>query len=324
MSERASESMKTDRPDLAVRGRTMSEIKNVVVVGAGAMGSQIGMICALAGVHATVTDIAEPALDKAETELRQRLSRDVEKGRRSQLQVDEAFGRLFFSTDLNRAASTADYVIEAAVEKLDVKRALFADLDRVAPPHAILATNSSSIVSSRIADATGRPDRVCNLHFFNPALIMKCVEVVRGPQTSDDTVEISVALAKRLGKTPVVLEREIPGFIANRILGAVRDEAIYLLENGIASVADIDTACRTALGYPMGPFELMDLTGIDIGYLTKKDRFAESGDPKDQPSKSVSALVERGELGRKTGRGWYDYDQAGTKTPRPTEQVRTP
>jgi 3-hydroxybutyryl-CoA dehydrogenase len=301
----------------------MSEIKDVVVVGAGAMGSQIGMICALAGVNATVTDIAEPALEKAETELRQRLSRDVEKGRRSQQQVDDAFGRLFFSTDLNSAASTADYVIEAAVEKLDIKRALFADLDRVAPPHAILATNSSSIVSSRIADATGRPDQVCNLHFFNPALIMKCVEVVRGPQTSDDTVEISVALAKRLGKTPVVLEREIPGFIANRILGAVRDEAIYLLENGIASVPDIDTACRTALGYPMGPFELMDLTGIDIGYLTKKDRFAESGDPKDQPSKSVSALVERGELGRKTGRGWYDYDQAGTKTPRPTEQVRT-
>ena len=243
----------------------VSEINNVVVVGAGAMGSQIGMICALAGLDATVTDIAQAALGKAETELRQRLSRDVDKGRRSQQHVDDAFARLSFSTDLTTAASTADYVIEAAVEKLDIKRALFADLDRVAPPHAILATNSSSIVSSRIADATGRPDRVCNLHFFNPALIMKCVEVVRGPQTSDATVEISVELARRLGKTPVVLDREIPGFIANRILGAVRDEAIYLLENGIASVGDIDTACRTALGYPMGPFELMDLTGIDIG-----------------------------------------------------------
>jgi 3-hydroxybutyryl-CoA dehydrogenase len=145
---------------------------------------------------------------------------------------------------------------------------------------------------------------------------MKCVEVVRGPQTSDDTVATSVALAERLGKVPVVLNREIPGFIANRILGAVRDEAIYLLENGIASVADIDTACRTALGYPMGPFELMDLTGIDIGYLTKQDRFAQTGDPKDRPSRSVAALVERGELGRKTGKGWYDYDEAGSKTAR--------
>jgi 3-hydroxybutyryl-CoA dehydrogenase len=301
----------------------MTEIKSVVVVGAGAMGSQIGMVCALAGYAATITDIARDALDRAEAQLRQRMSRDVEKNRRTDAQVEEAFGRLTFSTDLTTAAAQADFVIEAAVEKLEIKRRLFADLDRVAPPHAILATNSSNIVSSRIADATGRPDRVCNLHFFNPALVMKCVEVVRGPQTSDETVTTAVEFARRLGKVPVLLDREIPGFIANRILGAVRDEAIFLLENGIASVEDIDTACRTALGYPMGPFELMDLTGIDIGYLTKQDRYAESGDPKDQPSKSVSALVERGELGRKTGRGWYDYDKAGSKTPRPTEQVRT-
>ena len=301
----------------------MSEIKNVVVVGAGAMGSQIGLLCALAGYSATITDIAQDALDRAETALRQRMTRDGEKGRRTAEDVDAAFGRLGFSTDLLAAAATADFVIEAAVEKLDVKRRLFADLDRVAPPQAILATNSSSIVSSRLADATGRSDRVCNVHFFNPALVMKCVEVVRGPETSDETVATAVELARRLGKVPVVLDREIPGFIANRILGAVRDEAIFLLENRIASVQDIDTACRTALGYPMGPFELMDLTGIDIGYLTKQDQFAASGDPKDQPSRSVTALVERGELGRKTGRGWYDYDQAGTKTPRPTEQVRT-
>lgn len=302
---------------------TMTEIKNVIVVGAGAMGSQIGMLCALAGYAATITDIARDALDRAEAQLRQRMSRDVEKNRRTDAQVEEAFGRLTFSTDLTTAAAQADFVIEAAVEKLEIKRRLFADLDQVTPPHAILATNSSNIVSSRIADATGRPDRVCNVHFFNPALVMKCVEVVRGPQTSDETVATAVELARRLGKVPVLLDREIPGFIANRILGAVRDEAIFLLENGIASVEDIDTACRTALGYPMGPFELMDLTGIDIGYLTKKDRYAESGDPKDQPSKSVSALVERGDLGRKTGRGWYDYDEAGTKTPRPTEQVKT-
>lgn len=301
----------------------VEQLRHIVIVGAGAMGSQIGMLCALAGFDATITDLQDDALDRAQGQLRQRMTRDVEKGRRVAGDVDAAFARLAFTTDLSVAASTADYVIEAAVEKLDIKRSLFADLDRVAPPHAILATNSSSIVSSRIADATGRPDRVCNLHFFNPALVMKCVEVVRGPQTSDRTVQTSIELARRLGKVPVVLDREIPGFIANRILGAVRDEAIFLLENGIASVEDIDTACRTALGYPMGPFELMDLTGIDIGYLTKSGRFAETGDPKDQPSKSVSALVDRGELGRKTGRGWYDYDKAGTKTPRPTEQVRS-
>ena len=299
----------------------LDRIRHIVIVGAGAMGSQIGMLCALAGFDATITDLQDDALDRAHHELRQRLTRDIEKGRRTRDEVDAAFGRLEFSADLTTAATTADYVIEAAVEKLDVKRQLFADLDRLAPPAAILATNSSSIVSSRIADATGRPDRVCNLHFFNPALVMQCVEVVRGPDTSDETVQVTVELARRLGKVPVVLAREIPGFIANRILGAVRDEAIFLLENGVASVEDIDTACRTALGYPMGPFELMDLTGIDIGYLTKKDRFAASGDPKDRPSRSVSALVARGELGRKTGLGWYAYDEAGTKTPRPTEQV---
>jgi 3-hydroxybutyryl-CoA dehydrogenase len=299
-----------------------SVIRNVVVVGAGAMGSQIGLLCALAGYRVTITDIDKGALDRAESQLRQRMTRDIEKNRRTVDDVEAGFDRLNFSTDLLAAAAAADFVIEAAVEKLNDKRRLFSDLDRMAPPHAILATNSSSIVSSRIADATGRPDRVCNLHFFNPALVMKCVEVVRGPETSDETVTAAVEVAHRLGKVPVVLDREIPGFIANRILGAVRDEAIYLLENGIASVDDIDTACRTALGYPMGPFELMDLTGIDIGYLTKQDRFAESGDPKDQPSKSVSALVERGELGRKTGRGWYDYDEAGAKTPRPAEQLR--
>jgi 3-hydroxybutyryl-CoA dehydrogenase len=149
---------------------------------------------------------------------------------------------------------------------------------------------------------------------------MRCVEIVRGPQTSDATVQTTVALAERLGKTPVVLDREIPGFIANRILNAVRDEAIALLESDIATVEAIDTVCRTALGYPMVPFELMDLTGIDIGYLTKTARFDESGDPRDAPSRSVALLVERGELGRKTGCGWYDYAPDGTASARPRPQ----
>jgi 3-hydroxybutyryl-CoA dehydrogenase len=293
-----------------------AQLRKILVVGAGAMGSQIGMVCALSGFAATVSDPDAAALGRADAQLRRRMSRDIDKGRRTSDHVAAAFDRLTLSTNLD-AAGAADYVIEAAVEKLDVKRALFSDLDRKAPAHAILATNSSSIVSSRIADATERPDRVCNLHFFNPALVMACVEIAGGPQTSVGTVETSRRLVQALGKVPIVLNREIPGFIANRILNAVRDEAIFLLENGVASVSDIDTACRTALGYPMGPFELMDLTGIDIGYLTKQDRFAQTGDPKDQPSRSVSALVERGELGRKTGRGWYEYDETGTQSSRP-------
>ncbi|GGJ35018.1 3-hydroxyacyl-CoA dehydrogenase family protein [Streptomyces brasiliensis] len=291
----------------------MGTIDRILVIGAGTMGAQIGLVCALAGFETAVYDLAETALDRARTELEERTARAVEKGRLSEAERDAAFARLRFGTDLTGPAAKADFVIEAAVERLDVKRKLFAELDRLTPPHAILATNSSGFVPSRIADATGRPDRVCNLHFFNPAMVMRCVEIVRGPQTSDETVRATVALAERLGKLPVVLDKEIPGFVANRILGAVRDEAIRLLEGGIASVEAIDTVCRTALGYPMGPFELMDLTGIDIGYHTKKARYEESGDPQDLPSRSVTELVERGELGRKTGKGWYAYDRHGNK-----------
>jgi 3-hydroxybutyryl-CoA dehydrogenase len=241
------------------------------------------------------------------------MSRNVEKGRMEQEEVDAAFDRMSFTTDLENAASEADFVIEAAVEKLDIKREIFAKLDEMAPEHAILATNSSTIVSSQVADATNRPDRVCNMHFFNPALVMKCVEVVRNPKTSDATVATTVELTRRIGKAPVVLDKEIPGFVANRILNAVRDEAISLYENGIASFEDIDTACKTALGYPMGPFELMDLTGIDIGYYVKMTRYEESADPSDKPSKSVVEKFEKGELGRKTGKGWYEYDEQGQK-----------
>lgn len=292
-------------------------INKILVVGSGAMGSQIGMVCAISGYDVTVQDIDESMLEKARKQLESRMARNVEKGGMEQEEVEEAFGRLDFTTDLEEAATEADFVIEAAVEKLDIKRGIFSKLDAATPEHAILATNSSTIVSSQIAGATGRPDRVCNMHFFNPALIMKCVEVVRGPETSDATVETTVELARRIGKAPVILEKEISGFVANRILGALRDEAIYLYENGIASFEDIDTACKTALGHPMGPFELMDLTGIDIGYYVKTARYEESGDPKDKPSQSVTEKFEKGDLGRKTGKGWYEYDDQGQKLSNP-------
>jgi 3-hydroxybutyryl-CoA dehydrogenase len=289
-------------------------MQRILVVGAGAMGSQIAMVCALAGYDTTVTDVADEALDRAKSQLRGRLDRDVAKDRRTRDDVDAAFARLTFTTDLDAAAATADLVIEAAVEKLEVKREVFARLDTTSPAHTILTTNSSAIMSSQLADATGRPDRVANMHFFNPALVMRCVEVVGSSATSDATMEAVTALARSLGKEPVVLRKEIPGFVANRILGAVRDEAIFLLENGIASVEDIDTACRTALGYPMGPFELMDLTGIDIGYHAKLARHAVTGDPRDLPSRTITELVERSDLGRKTGKGFYTYDDDGNRT----------
>lgn len=271
------------------------------------MGSQMAMVAALAGHDVALQDVSVESLAAAERQLRERMAQQVVKGRRTPEEVGNAFARLRFDTELS-AVADVDLVIEAVLEKIEVKRDLFAELDRICPPHTLLASNSSSFVPSSMASSTERPTQFCNLHFFNPALVMRCVEVVRGPETSDDTVATAVGFVESLGKQPVVLEKEIPGFVANRILNAVRDEAIRLLEGGYASVESIDTACRTALGYPMGPFELMDLTGIDIGFLTKQARFDETGDPADAPSVTVRALVEAGHLGRKSGRGFYNYE----------------
>lgn len=278
------------------------------------MGSQIGAVCAIAGYSVTVQDISEEMLQKAEKQLAGRLDRNVEKERVTRAEADEALARLTFTTNLEEAARDADFVIEAAVEKLDIKRELFTKLDELTPEHTILATNSSTIESSRVADATNRPDRVCNMHFFNPALVMKCVEVVRNPETSDATIDATVALTERINKAPVLLEKEIPGFVANRILHALANEAVSLYESGVASFEDIDTACRTALGHPMGPFELMDLTGIDIAHDVRMVKYERSGDEEDLPKKSIVERYERGDLGRKTGRGWYSYDEDGRKT----------
>lgn len=292
----------------------MSGIERVLVTGAGAMGAQIAMVTALAGCDVTLYDVDPAQLDRARKDLGKRMAAQVAKGRRPADDVAEAFGRLATTTTLDNATADVDLVIEAIVERLPAKRSFFTQVDALAPGSTILASNSSSFVPSVLASSTQRPDRFLNLHFFNPALVMRCVEVVRGPDSSEAVVEAALAFVARIGKEPVVLDKEIPGFVANRLLGAVRDEAIRLYEGGYADIDAIDTAARTALGYPMGPFELMDLTGIDIGYLTKTARFEETGDAGDAPSATVTALVEQGHLGRKTGRGFYIYDEAGNRT----------
>ncbi|MFB0833629.1 3-hydroxyacyl-CoA dehydrogenase family protein [Arthrobacter halodurans] len=282
-------------------------VRTVLVVGSGAMGTQIGAVFALAGYDITTSDLDPAALERSRDEARRRLVRLAEKGARGREEVDAAIARMAYTTDSLEAARSADFVLEAAVERLDIKRELFTALDEAAPEHAILATNSSTIPSSLLADATARPDRVCNMHFFNPALVMACVEVVRNPWTSDATVETAMELARRLGKQPVRLNHEVPGFVANRLLGALRDEALRLEADGVASFQDIDAAARTALGHPMGPFELMDLVGIDVSYLIRLSEHEQSGDPSDLPHPSVRKLYEQGRYGRKTGRGWYEY-----------------
>lgn len=287
----------------------MTKVQKIVVVGGGAMGSQIAMVGALGGYDVCLVDIAGEMLEKAKTSLRGHMDNRIQKGRLSADTVDAAFSRLTFDTSVVKAVADADFVIEAVVEKLDVKRELFATLDAHAPSHAIFATNSSTIVSSKLADATQRPDKVCNMHFFNPALVMQLVEVVRHPETSDDTVETTVEIVKQIGKSPIVLNKEISGFVANRILGALMDEAVNLYEQGIASFEDIDIAVTKGLNHPIGPFALMDLTGIDVNYFVRMQRFSESGDTSDKPKASIVEKFEKGELGRKTGKGWYTYDR---------------
>lgn len=275
------------------------------------MGAQIAGVIALSGRDVLLVDTSTEALVRAKATLATRWDSRVAKGKLTTEARDAAYDRVAVATELGTRGAALDLVIEAIVEKVDVKRALFADLAAQCGADTVLATNSSSFVPSQIADATGRPARFLGLHFFNPALVMRCVEVIAGPETDGQVLDDAVRFVEELDKEPVVLRKEINGFVANRILNAVRDEAIHLLEGGYASVSDIDRACRTALGYPMGPFELMDLTGIDIGHLTKQARYAATRDPADAPSRTVSELVAAGHLGRKTGRGFYRYDTDG-------------
>ncbi|SFH00698.1 3-hydroxybutyryl-CoA dehydrogenase [Desulfotomaculum arcticum] len=283
------------------------EVKTICVIGAGNMGHQISLSAALAGYTVICTDINREILQKAENFADTYLPERVAKGKLAEEDAKAARARLTFTASLAEAAKDADMVIEAAIEKLELKRKIFADLDKICPPHAILATNSSYIISSKIADVTGRPEKVCNMHFFNPALVMKLVEVVKGPHVADETVEVAVGVCKKMGKVPVVLQKEIYGFLVNRVVSAIKTEALYIYDMGVATPEDIDTAVVHALGHPMGPFRLMDLTGIDLSYYVGMERYQETGDPKYKPSPVVVEKFVKKEWGRKTGQGFYEY-----------------
>jgi len=271
------------------------------------MGHQISLSAALAGYTVTCTDINQEILQKAEHFADTYLPERVAKGKLSEEDAKAARARLTFTGSMAEAARDADLVIEAAIEKLELKRKIFADLDKICPSHAILATNSSYIVSSKIADVTERPEKVCNMHFFNPALVMKLVEVVKGPHVSDETVEVVVEVCKKMGKVPVVLQKEIYGFLVNRIVSAIKTEALYIYDMGVATPEDIDTAVVYALGHPMGPFRLMDLTGIDLSYYVGMERYQETGDARYKPSPIIVEKYVKKEWGRKTGKGFYEY-----------------
>lgn len=286
----------------------IDNIKKICIIGAGNMGHQISICAALAGFEVNCYDINQEMLTKAGDFAHTYLSERVAKGKLSQKYANLALTKLKFSSDLETSAGDADFIIEAAVENLNIKRQLFSELDRLAPSHAILATNSSYIVSSKIASSTNRPEKVCNMHFFNPALVMKLVEVVQGPHTSDETIQIAMDLCQKLGKIGVRLKKEIYGFLVNRIVTAIKNEALFLADIDVASPEEIDTAVVNALGHPLGPFRLMDLTGIDLAYQISMEKYKESLDPKDKPSPLLVEKFVKGEFGKKVKKGWYSYE----------------
>ncbi|MDN4073135.1 3-hydroxyacyl-CoA dehydrogenase family protein [Fictibacillus terranigra] len=289
------------------------EVRQITVLGAGQMGHQIAMLCALGGFGTIIQDVQEQALAAAQDKLHAIMDKWVSKGRLSADEKEAAFQKLRFTTSFEDAVRNTDFVIEAVVEKLDVKREVFSKLDQLAPEHTIFATNSSTIVNSLVASETSRADKVVNMHFFFPPLVMDCVEVVMSDKTSEETARLTMEISKRINRTAVLLKKEISGFIANRILGALQKEAVYLYEQGIADFRDIDIICRKALNHPIGPFELMDLSGIDVGYFVMEQRYKETGDPEDKPFACIEEKVKQGHLGRKTGKGWYNYETEGVK-----------
>jgi 3-hydroxybutyryl-CoA dehydrogenase len=286
------------------------DVKQICVVGSGTMGSQIAAVAALAGYSVTLNDTTEEALAKAVKSNRGHLEGRVSKSKMSQEDMEAALGRIKTSTSLEEAASNADLVIEAVFEDLEVKRQIFAKLDKICPAHTILATNSSTIVISKIvAGNVERKAKCANMHFFHPVLVMRLVEVVKGPDTSEETAEIVMEVGRRFGKEAVLLKKEINGFLVNYILGHLNAAALHLYAEGYASYEDIDKAVKAGLNHPMGPFELMDFSGVDVVHFVQKQKYKETGDPQDKPYEFLDKMVEEGRVGRKAGRGFYDYNK---------------
>jgi 3-hydroxybutyryl-CoA dehydrogenase len=271
------------------------------------MGAQIAQQAALCGVEVSLHDKSSEQLQKARESNRGHVMRRVEKGRLGEADALEALAGVRETTELSVALDGADFVIEAVFEDLELKRSVFAELDQVAPPGVVLASNSSTMGISKIADATSRPERCVNMHFFYPVLVMDLVEIVRGPQTSDETVDRALSVAREIGRTPVLINKEIDGFIVNRILHAATQEAYRLLDAGVADFDDIDTAVEKGLNWPMGPFRLGDFSGLDVTYNARLHMFKTTGEERFRPSAQLEAKVKAGKLGRKTGEGWYRY-----------------
>ena len=283
----------------------MQIMKKIVVIGGGTMGLDIAQVFAKAGFDVLVRDISDAIIQASEARLNKALDKLESKGKLTAEGKAELLGRIGFTTELSGAAD-ADLVIEAAIENLDIKKSIFAELDTICKPETILASNTSSISITAIASATKRADRFIGMHFFNPATVMKLVEVIRGANTSDETYDTIFALAQTIGKDPVTVA-EAPGFVVNKLLIPMINEACDLVYTGVATAEDVDKAMQLGANHPMGPLHLGDLVGLDVCLAIMDTLYDETHDSKYRASLLMRKLVRAGHLGRKTGRGFFDY-----------------
>jgi 3-hydroxybutyryl-CoA dehydrogenase len=283
------------------------EIKKVGVVGCGLMGAGIAQVCAQSGYPVMVSEINDALLSKGLASISSRLAKNVEKGKLSAEDKDSALSRIKGTTNM-QDFSDRDLIIEAVVENVDLKKKVFAELDKICPKDTILATNTSVLSVIDIAAATNRPDKVLGLHFFNPAPIMQMVEVVKTIATSEDTLKIGSQFVKSLGKTAIVA-KDTPGFVVNRQLEPFINNAIRMLEDGVATREDIDNGVKLGLNHPIGPLQLADLIGLDTVYFGAIDMYDKFKEPQYAPPVLLGKMVAAGWLGRKSGKGFYDYDK---------------
>ncbi len=283
------------------------EIKTVGVLGAGSMGNGIAQVAAQAGYKVVMRDIEERFVENGLKAIDKFLTKSVEKGKMTAEQKTEILGRIKGTTRMEDLRDV-DFVIEAVFEDLELKKSVFKQLDELTRSNVVLTTNTSSMSITEISMATKRPEKVAGMHFFNPAPLMKLVEVIRGYHTSDETVQLVMEMSRKFGKEPVEVKKDTPGFIVNRLLMPHFVEAVKMAEEGVASIEDIDKAVKLGLNYPMGPFELMDLTGIDIGLHVIEYLYKElNKESKWSVPTLLRSMVRAGRLGRKTGAGWYKY-----------------
>lgn len=290
---------------MTVETQSLTDVKVIAVVGTGTMGSGIAQVSAMSGYKTLMNDLEQSFIDRASQAVEKSLAKFVTKEKISSDQRDEILARMTCTTDLE-ALSEADLVIEAVTEKIEVKTSLFGRLDEICPGHTIFATNTSSLSVTEMARATGRPDRVLGMHFFNPAALMKLVEVVRTPLTCEAAFEGAWAVAEKMGKVPVET-RDTPGFIFNRLIIPYLNEAVWAVYEGVGKVDDIDRAMKLGGNMPIGPLALLDLIGIDVQLHACQAMHDELGDPKFRVCPLNRQMVRAGYLGRKSAKGFYDY-----------------